>query len=209
MATAKAKATPVTKTAKATKLVEKQMDDLLRAAKQRAQAAVDMLAEQRPAIDQRIKDAQLREKIGQQLIAEALDHKLQAESDLRAYEAARDKTEQDLMMAIESAEVILPLTKLKSANAIAKFLKEQGITGKRGDANKCPIANYLHKNLPKGVSPQSVQVAGDVAMDGVRVNATPAVFAFIQKFDDGEIPELDQRPRKPKTNHPAKKKAKK
>jgi hypothetical protein len=74
----------------------------------------------------------------------------------------------------------------QTADEVAAFLKEKGITGRVALALHCPVAAYL--------SSQGGDIGGAVytqyASQNVLVKVPEPVFAFIRAFDAGKYPEL-------------------
>jgi hypothetical protein len=87
------------------------------------------------------------------LVAERVEELkiLQKKSKLFIKECGRgiEEEKKRIVVAIASAKIIEPLTKLKTSNQVAKFLKELKIKGYKGLTDACPIAEYLNKNAPK------------------------------------------------------------
>lgn len=80
-----------------------------------------------------------------------------------------------------------------SANAVATSLEAAGITGRRGSATSCPIANYLgHAGL--GIDRAYVGCLNiDVRVGSQPVSVPPPAGAadFIRAFDRGEFADLE------------------
>lgn len=76
---------------------------------------------------------------------------------------------------------------------VARVLGNRRIKGKKGDALHCPIANYLREEFGDDCSP-SVGSSIIVTIDGVRVEADlpRSCNDFIQHFDNGDIPKLEE-----------------
>lgn len=77
-----------------------------------------------------------------------------------------------------------------SADAIAAFFAEAGISGLRGTPDQCPVAHYLMANgcEVKYVDPMEVEFV----VEGVlyEVETPPNVDVFIGLFDEGKYPHL-------------------
>ena len=84
-------------------------------------------------------------------------------------------------------------------DAIAQFLELQGCHGRRRDPARCPIARYLHQSgvpFPHVTDTQAGAWAarypfGEAQLDELQPLA-PACQAFIEQFDDGRYPGLEQ-----------------
>lgn len=92
------------------------------------------------------------------------------------------------MLSLDQALAELPDT----AEGIAAFLGEKESRGKRCDGWQCPMASYLTSlGFPDPfVQPDFVQVKNE---DGWGYQEPPTPIAlrdFIERFDDGEWPEL-------------------
>lgn len=78
--------------------------------------------------------------------------------------------------------------------AIATKLKSLKIKGERNEASSCPLANYLDY---RGLS--AVRVAGNFELeteigDTLEIEMPKAYHTFVEKFDNGDYPELDEDP---------------
>ena len=81
------------------------------------------------------------------------------------------------------------------ADDIARFLKDQGIVGVKGDPAACVISRYMVTMTGAQAcvaSPLTITVwEGPEYFDVVFASpASPAVAEFIRRFDDGAYPEL-------------------
>lgn len=98
-----------------------------------------------------------------------------------------------LVLAIKSAKVIEPLTKLKTSAEVAKFLKDRKIKGIVGDTKRCPVAAYLNENAPKGADVE-VQTE-NLTLDGITIDNPEGVSNFVSEFDNEEDhQELNENP---------------
>lgn len=91
----------------------------------------------------------------------------------------------------------------RDANQVAKSLRKQGITGRRGDPFGCAIARWMQKNF-EGYG--SIGVGRSIGVGAwcvdlvttekthLRVSTPPAVREFIRMFDGGLYPELVETP---------------
>lgn len=81
-----------------------------------------------------------------------------------------------------------------SSSEIYRFLLTNGITGDRVDDHKCPIANYLRRNISVGyVSVEYDHVAIHQYFAGPETERHPLprpVIAFIKDFDGGKYSKL-------------------
>jgi hypothetical protein len=82
-----------------------------------------------------------------------------------------------------------------TSDSIAATLKEKGIKGKRGSSCNCPIANYLRKQGFVGVSVSRWEIdaaVGEWGVDALTVttHTSNPIHFFINRFDDGNYPEL-------------------
>jgi archaellum component FlaC len=101
-----------------------------------------------------------------------------------------DEQKARIALAIASAKVIEPLTKLKTSKAVAKFLKDLKIKGVVGRSTKCPLAAYLNKNGPKGASGKVDSYS--IVLDGIDFPHTKATQQFVTDFDSDRYPELEK-----------------
>jgi hypothetical protein len=73
---------------------------------------------------------------------------------------------------------------------IAKFLQAQGVQGKIGISDQCPVANYLKRKHNKA-SVGSMVLTWEAPSDLDECVSTPAsIKDFINAFDAGQYPEL-------------------
>lgn len=81
----------------------------------------------------------------------------------------------------------------KSAEGVAKFLRNRGIKGARDEPDSCPIANYLSDGFYANVSGEVELVMDTHPLFAVTVeeNLTPAMDEFINKFDSGNYSYLE------------------
>lgn len=86
-------------------------------------------------------------------------------------------------------QVVNQLAAVGNADAIAAFLEEQGIKGARSAAFRCPVANYVKRELGvERVTAYESIYAGEP--NTVEVRTPPSVFAFIEGFDNRQYPKL-------------------
>jgi len=90
-------------------------------------------------------------------------------------------------------EAMSKLSGLK-ADEIATFLVEQGVRGEFGSAHRCAIANYIRKTTGENsVSVTDFVTIWQDARAVLHKEAIPLnVFEFIDRFDDGDYPELEE-----------------
>lgn len=80
----------------------------------------------------------------------------------------------------------------------AEELKKRGIKGNRGDCNACPMANFIIAEVP----PEVAEITVDTYHTDVKYrdgseeqHLNPQTMSdFIEDFDNGEIPDLDNNP---------------
>lgn len=74
---------------------------------------------------------------------------------------------------------------------VAESLYNLGYKGERCNAAHCPVAHYLKQKLGE---PTLWVDCGEVALPGEHdtLETPAAVFDFIQRFDFGEYPELEE-----------------
>lgn len=89
------------------------------------------------------------------------------------------------------------LAGFEGADDIAKFLKSQGILGRMGDADKCPIAQWMQQQTGMkvrvfmGPDDEGVQWGQVIANeDGEHRPLTQAMSEFVGCFDEGQYPGL-------------------
>lgn len=100
------------------------------------------------------------------------------------------------------ADAVQRLSLLGTSERIAEYLIRVGVAGVCGSARRCPIAEWLVRDIgisftgafgaPGGVGYNLV--AGRIS--GHRVEVTPApgpIATFIHDFDNGAYPELERR----------------
>lgn len=93
------------------------------------------------------------------------------------------------MMTEQEVRDRLALLPTESADAVAAFLQEHGVKGKRVESNSCPIANWVGDPSKKigvcasGIGPNVADAPWDI---------TPgkAVRDFVLRFDGENYPEL-------------------
>lgn len=93
------------------------------------------------------------------------------------------------------ADITEKLAKLEthgSADQIRSFFQAEEITGLRGSATSCPVANYLmrevgYEYITVGRGTTSVIIPGCSR----QVAHPPAVDSFIDRFDSGQFLELE------------------
>lgn len=102
--------------------------------------------------------------------------------------------------------VLTDLASKGDADAIAKYLEEQGIKGKRFRACDCPVANYLKRELDLDTAANVVTTGEYKSFVGEFSTNNPAPVAnFIRTFDNAEArtagyPQLDADYVPPKTD---------
>lgn len=108
---------------------------------------------------------------------------LKAANDRLAERKVKDKTLLDSLDSMGADE-----------NQIANTLKTMGITGVKDVVDACPIANYLcglYPNQYVSVGPYTTYIAKDRYSTPIASVRNPEkIKQFINKFDNGEWPEL-------------------
>lgn len=89
---------------------------------------------------------------------------------------------------IEPEVVLEKLGALGSSRAIAKFLEEEGVSGKLKGATSCPIANYVRRETGVSIAVSAELWAGHP--DAERRPVPRWVGEFVARFDDGAFPAL-------------------
>ena len=82
---------------------------------------------------------------------------------------------------------------LRPDRAIAAYLRQEGIRGRRDDFLRCPVAQFLLRRV--AVAPGELQVTGCwvfVPAQYVAVPLPEEVIAFIWAFDWGHFPALEE-----------------
>ena len=94
----------------------------------------------------------------------------------------------------DSVQQVLEELGQKSPDEIAAFLEAQGITGRRGSATQCPVANYLYAQTGKmirvGPIAYHLVVIGPGIMHGPNHLTPKNVGRFIAGFDDDDYAQL-------------------
>lgn len=81
-----------------------------------------------------------------------------------------------------------------SSKSVAAKLKRLGIKGERGSADSCPVANFLKKRFVD----DEIEVDGArVQVNGVSIEAPRFIADFVDRFDSGNYPEVDENPDEP------------
>jgi hypothetical protein len=83
-----------------------------------------------------------------------------------------------------------------TADDVADLLRKAGVTGERGHAHSCPIANYLAQvvGIEVSVSGDDVVLIGDESeLFMYAVSLSDSVQKFINQFDDDMYPDLINR----------------
>lgn len=97
---------------------------------------------------------------------------------------------------IAGTEVLLDVLGAMKPRKIAKWFRVQGVTGRQGSANSCPIARFLAHWLPDDavvcVGADDVFVISRSSPWGTGANLLlpPNVLKFRQRFDAGKYPRL-------------------
>jgi hypothetical protein len=86
---------------------------------------------------------------------------------------------------VEVLEQLVVLDKLGGADRIASYLEWSGVTGVRGDADRCPVKKLLGPDVTVGIYNLSVSGAQQT------LNIPRCVRTFIVLFDDGQYPFLE------------------
>jgi hypothetical protein len=82
------------------------------------------------------------------------------------------------------------LAGFESPDAIAKFLVGEGIKGRQGLANVCPVAQYLRRETGQSCMVR-VSTYGPGGL-GLNYRTPEVVGVFINEFDSSMYPDLDE-----------------
>lgn len=95
----------------------------------------------------------------------------------------------DVLSAIEP--YVSKLASLSSVDEIKNFLLDENAKGPKSNWDSCPIATYVKTG--SGCQDIWVGSMGTYAdEDGTeKIRHTPAMSEFVQRFDQGEFPELE------------------
>lgn len=88
------------------------------------------------------------------------------------------------------SEVLDALSRLGTTpDEIAETLHVKGIKGYKGQAYSCPLANYFKSTFPEA---HCVSVGSRICIDEQGLPHPSHVRAFIEYFDKGSFPQLEQ-----------------
>jgi hypothetical protein len=96
-------------------------------------------------------------------------------------------------MGVDPNVVMDKLVGLCSPDAIAEYLLDEGIVGKRGFGDSCPVANYIRREtgLVTFVSLGEWGVEPETIHFGTPNREMPYVVGrFVNNFDNGMYPDL-------------------
>lgn len=75
-------------------------------------------------------------------------------------------------------------------DAVAQRLRDVRVTGRRGDTESCPIANYLRRKTGLKVEVEYMDTTNDWVTK-LPVKNPYVVSRFIRSFDSGHYPDLE------------------
>lgn len=83
------------------------------------------------------------------------------------------------------------LTQFQTADELANYFRQEGITGNKSGALSCPIAQYMQRHTQNSVY-VSLGYIGTTNDTWLVKNSEPLV-DFIRRFDSGLYPDLEDR----------------
>lgn len=96
-------------------------------------------------------------------------------------------------MIVNPRQVRFSLRKLgNTPSQISESLKTKGIKGAVGDGTACPLTRYLYKEFPYAEYVSVCDLEVTVLPGATGIEPSKVVASFVNMFDDGNYPELEE-----------------